>query len=164
MPSVVSMPPNIITAAFDTTSAGVRSPARLERRLDRVAQLLERRAPASVVGSLPAATPVDRLDDRVVPAEHRARVRRLEPEQLRDDARGERAGELAPKLRVAVGLERVDQRVDLRLDERREPLPHGGEPERLGERIAVARVLARRRASACSGRRRARSRSADRRR
>ena len=82
IPSVVSMPPNISTAALETTSSR-SSPAAssrdrgdervgrvaVERRPERVAQRRERRAPAlaqrPALGEL-----VDRLDDPVVPAEH----------------------------------------------------------------------------------------------
>ena len=42
------------------------------------------------------------------------------------------AAEQWPQLRAAVGLEAVDQRVDLRPNEWRKPLAHRSEPEWLG--------------------------------
>jgi hypothetical protein len=80
-------------------------------------------------------------DDRVVPAEHLDRVRRLQPEERGDDSCRERTGKTAPQLGAAVVLERDDQRVDLGLDERRVARAHLGEPERRDERIAMLRVV-----------------------
>src|ERR671936_780997 len=56
-------------------------------------------------------------------------------------ARGERAGDAAPQLRLPVRLDLVDQTVDLGAHERVEALAHRREPERLGERLAVACML-----------------------
>src|SRR5438128_361542 len=110
MPSVVSMPPNISTAAFETTSSRPRPPA----------------PPAAARGRdrLPGRDAGHRVDDRVVPAENRVPVGARETEGARDDRDGERAGDAAAELRPAGRLDRVDQEVGLDGDERREALAH----------------------------------------
>ena len=107
MPSVVSMPPNISTAAFETTSscvepAGLAGRGRQQRRVG-----VRRRARARCVArsaanasrpspstGLPGGHLRDRRDDRVVPAEHAPGVRRPRgPSAYVDDRDGERPRE-----------------------------------------------------------------------
>jgi hypothetical protein len=65
----------------------------------------------------------------------------LEPERVGDDRGGERAGHGAPQLRTPVPLDRPDEALGLVADQRGEPVAHGLEAERRGERVAVAAVL-----------------------
>src|SRR3984893_13429399 len=113
---------------------GSQTSRRLQRRLDRLAQLVERRG-AGGRWRIARRNTRDRLDDRVVPAEHCARVCGFESEQLRDHARGQRTGELPAKLRTTVRFEAIDQRAYLGLDERSEPFSHLSEAERRREWI-----------------------------
>jgi len=146
------MPPNMSTAVFDTTSARVRPPARfaaggddrragvaVEHRFDARAQRRER-APAGRRNRVADDDARNRVYDRVIPAEDRGRVRALETERVGGDGRCQRTRQATPQLRAPIGLNRVDQPLRLRLDERGEALSHHVGAELCRERIAVAGV------------------------
>ena len=112
----------------------------LEQRLDARAERLESLPPRRRCG-LAGGDAGDGLDDAVVPAEDAPRVGVGKTEGVRHHRDRQWPGETAPELRVAGGLDRVDQAIRLRFDERREPLAHPVEPERACERAAVPVVL-----------------------
>ena len=150
IPSVVSMPPNIITAAFETTSsrelelAGAAPSDAPARPCSRSASPARRPAPAS------AARPPRR---RSPPRRSRRTSRAsspasgvLEPEQLRDDPRRERPGEAPPQLARAVASKPS-------ISASASASTSGAKRSRTAasrngsrERVPMARVLARRRA------------------
>ena len=82
-----------------------------------------------------------RRHDPLVPAQHRSDVGVLEAERVRHHRDRQRAGDGAPQLRVAGRLDGVDQPLGLFAHHLREPIAHGGEPERARERFPVPPVL-----------------------
>ena len=112
MPSLVSMPPNIITAVFDTIS---RRRQRGRRVRKHTFAMIDRPADVPVEGGdglgrpvTDLATgryPVDGCDDLVVPAQHDTGLDVEEVQRGRHDAHGQRSGDVAPDLRATAGCE-----------------------------------------------------------
>ena len=148
MPSLVSMPPNIITAAFDTISwrlsVSVAS-ARTPPARSMVAPTCRSRAATASWGSIPdLATgrhPVHGGDDLVIPAEHDSGLDVEELKRGGDDADGERAGEVAADLRTGSGAECLDKVRGLGSDPLPEPLHHLWPTEGRRERVTMTTVL-----------------------
>ena len=110
MPSLVSMPPNIITAAFDTTSAGPSVAVAAARTPSCRGRSSRRRAgrghppPRAPRADLAARRdPVDGRHDLVVPAEDHAGSDVEQLERARDDIDRQRSGEVAADLGRAGG-------------------------------------------------------------
>ena len=104
------------------------------------AQLGERLA-ARRADRAPGGHPRHRGDDRVVPAQDRLGVGAVEPERARDDRGRQRSGELAAQLGAPRRSDRVGEPLGLLGDDGAEARVHRRQPERRGERGAVARVL-----------------------
>ena len=153
IPSVVSMPPNISTAALATTSSSVsdagrggeqrRRPVGRDARVD-VRGQGGHRAPRPPVGTGWSAREVgDGVDDRGVPAQHRVRVGRRQAEHVarpRPPTAVRRGRAAAPRVPGAVRAARPGRSGSARrrspkrsLDPRR--------PERRDERRPVTGVL-----------------------
>ena len=154
MPSVVSIPPNMITAAFDTTSAACSDPARSEvdnSELDSPPTNWRRNAasssdiacaPARVIGAS-RRHHAHRVDDLAIPAEELVDllVAAVEPEAVGNRRGGQRAGELRAQLGAAATGDDVEATLDLVVHEIGEALRHPTGLKRCGERIAMPRVL-----------------------
>ena len=120
MPSLVSMPPNIMTAAFDTISAGASvavAAASTPAPPRTVAATWRSRAPTASFAPGPIAPPID----------------------TRSTA--ERPGQVAAHLRVSVGRQRPDQPPSLAADLLGKAAPGVRSQEGAGERVTVATVL-----------------------
>ena len=112
IPSVVSMPPNSITAALEVTSAA-QEPAAAAASSESPPSVGRTASPSSRTAAsasgprrAPRAEVGDGGHDRVVPAEHRGGLGVAEAERARHHRGRERAGELAPQLGLPARLER----------------------------------------------------------
>ncbi len=121
MPSVVSMPPNRSTAAFEAISSGVTPAAcsAASRRSDGGAVA----AAAAVIsaasacdgaraaggGSMPRLMPLTAATISAIPAEHEAARDRLEPERDEHDPRREGRREVEAQVTAAGARDRVDE-------------------------------------------------------
>ena len=140
MPSVVSMPPNISTAALEMISAGLRpgwtaaasrepsagssmTAARLSLSWPNAAVPAATRADSGV--EAPRGQLGDRADDGVVPGQDGARVDLAEPEGPGHDGHGQRCGQAAAQVAPAGGTCRAGARRCFRCASRRPggPLP-----------------------------------------
>ena len=90
--------------------------------------------------------------ERLVELLHARDVVEREAEHVAREPDRERRGELLDELALAARRELAEQRVDVAVHRLGEALAHGTHPERLVERPALPRVLARRRSSASSRR------------
>ena len=116
MPSPVSMPPNIITAAFDTTSAGLsvavasaRTPSPCRSCSRHVARACAPR-PQPGADLATDGDPIDGGDDLVVPAQDRGRLGVEQVKGGRDDLDRQRPGQITADLGTTSGCERSDER------------------------------------------------------
>ncbi len=116
MPSVVSMPPNIITAAFATTCSSLSVVAASlssdppRPRLSWTRPVSDDIASRGLVADVPVGLHLgDGGDDRGVPPEHGVGVGRVQTEHLRHHRDRQRTGELAAQLGMAAVGEPVHQ-------------------------------------------------------
>ena len=113
MPSPVSMPPNIMTAAFDTTSPGLSVAVASARTPPPCSIVLETWRPSVSHGGLRAGTDlaadrdaIDGGDDLVVPAQDRRRLGVEQVERRSDHLDRQRTGQIAADLGAATRCER----------------------------------------------------------
>ena len=141
MPSVVSIPPNMMTAALAMISASSRPPWTSARwPCTAPASSAIARSPA-VVGARALTDAGHRLHDVPIPRQQAGdapRVRPVESEALGHHGRRQRAGQLGAQLGPLA--ERRDQATGLGLDERLEALGDLAGAVRRDERLAVAGV------------------------
>ena len=137
MPSLVSMPPNIMTAASDVTSGLVRVAVALASTpaapLDGPVDVASERSDSRrrVWPDLAARRhPIDRGDDLVVPAEHDRGLDLQQLERLGDDRDGEWPGQVAPDLRPAGRSQVLDEPARYGFDQRGESAASLGLQER----------------------------------
>ena len=139
MPSVVSMPPNSRTAAFETTrrrparraaAASIESPGAASCRLPRTAVEVGERLTPGRRHRLAGGDRVDGADDALVPAERGRRIGRAQAQRPRHGGDGERPGQRPAHLRLPGRRDRPEQPRGLVLDEGGEALAHRVEPER----------------------------------
>ena len=177
IPSVVSIPPKSSTAAFETTSSLPSAPAPCAAPARSEVSAGARRAPARsrrpsssnaarpFAGRLAAGADLGHLrDDRAIPAERH--VRRHVVETERDGHRGDRqrpARAWRGDRPAPSGHDLVEERGRTAPRPRREPLANRVEAKRSRERRSMPSRAPRRRATACSAPRPARSRTAGRR-
>ena len=147
MPSLVSIPPNIMTAALDTISAG-RERGRRAGSTPFPCSIVPPTWRASAATPLGASGPISPPTDTRSTA---ATISSYQPEHDRGlgidqlertgHPHGERAGEVAPDLGPTGGARSSTSRACLELDRRRCSGLHLGLAKAPGERVAMASVL-----------------------